>query len=233
VGKGKIAVIKSTILPGTTEKLQKKYKNIFVFHSPEFLMEATAYENSRHPDRNIVGVPKLDKKNKQAAELVLKVLPKAKYEKIMQVKEAEMVKYIGNGFLYTKVVFFNIMYDLIKKQKMDYESIRQAVSYDPRIGESHTKILHNSGHTRKIGRGAGGHCFIKDFEAMLLEHKKLLAKNDDSDFGYKALKGYRDKNNSLLVQSGKDLELLKGVVGNIEPYNPATPRLRRTRKYEQ
>jgi UDP-glucose 6-dehydrogenase len=214
VGKGKIAVIKSTILPGTGERLQKKFKNIFLMHSPEFLMEATAHHDARHPERNIVGVPKMDKKNIEAAKKVLQVLPKAPFEKIMHIREAEMVKYIGNGFLYTKVVFFNIMFDMIKKQKLDYERVREAVSFDPRIGTSHTKILHNSGHTRKIGRGAGGHCFIKDFDAMLIMHKQFLGE----DRGYKALLGYREKNNELLVQSKKDLELLHGVVGDISKY---------------
>lgn len=214
VGQGKIAVIKSTILPGTGEKLQKKFKNIFVFHSPEFLAEATAHHDARNPDRNIVGVPKLDKKNLQAAELVMSVLPDAPFKKIMQIKEAEMVKYIGNCFLYTKVVFFNMMFDLIKKQKLNYESVREAVSFDPRIGNTHTKILHNSGHTRKIGRGAGGHCFIKDYDAMLEMYKKSLG----DDRGYKALKNYREKNNELLVKSKKDLELLKGVIGKLEKY---------------
>jgi len=214
VGKGKIAVIKSTILPGTTKKLQKKHKDIFVFHSPEFLMEATAGYNARNPDRNIVGVPKPDKKNMDAAKKVLKILPKSPYSKIMLSEEAEMVKYIGNGFLYTKVVFFNIMYDFLTKQKLNYENVREAVSRDPRITGAHTHILHNSGHTRKSGRGAGGHCFIKDFEAMLDAHKKLLGK----DFGYKALWGLREKNNSLLVKSGKDLDLLRGVVGQITKY---------------
>lgn len=214
VGTGKIAVIKSTVLPGITEKLQKKFPKIHIFHSPEFLMEATAHYNARHPDRNIIGVPKLDKKNISLAKKVLAVLPKSSYNKIMHVREAEMVKYIGNGFLYTKVVFFNIMFDMINAQKLNYENVREAVAHDPRITGSHTKILHNSGHTRRIGRGAGGHCFIKDFEAMLLMHKNILGE----DLGFKALKGYREKNNSLLVKSKKDLELLQGVIGNISKY---------------
>ncbi|TSD00351.1 MAG: UDP-glucose/GDP-mannose dehydrogenase dimerization [Parcubacteria group bacterium Greene1014_15] len=45
IGKGKTAVIKSTILPGTTESIQKQFPDVFVFHSPEFLTEATAVPN--------------------------------------------------------------------------------------------------------------------------------------------------------------------------------------------
>jgi UDP-glucose 6-dehydrogenase len=102
----------------------------------------------------------------------------------------------------------------VKKQGLDYENIRESVSFDPRIGQSHTKIVHNSGHTRKQGRGAGGHCFIKDYDAMLLMYEKFIG----TDRGYKALKAYREKNNELLVQSKKDLELLSGVIGNISKY---------------
>jgi len=214
VGKGKVAVIKSTILPGTGDRLQKKFKDIFVFHSPEFLMEASAHHDARNPNRNIVGVCNLDKKTLEAAKKVLKVLPKSPYEKIMLMKEAEMVKYIGNCFLYTKVVFFNTMFDLMKKQKLDYDSVMSAVAEDPRIGPSHMTVVHNSGHTRRLGRGAGGHCFIKDYDALLLMYKQYLGE----DRGYKSLKGYREKNNELLVKSKKDLELLRGVVGNISKY---------------
>lgn len=223
VGKGKIAVIKSTILPGTGEKLQKKFKNIFVFHSPEFLAEATAHHDARNPDRNIIGVPKLDKKNIEAAEKVLKVLPKAPFNKVMQIKEAEMVKYIGNCFLYEKVVFFNQMYDLAESLGLDYQNIRDAVVKDERIGESHTAVKHASGHEQSdptktqnhFARGAGGHCFIKDFEALI----ELYSKNLPHDnFGLNALKAVREKNNSLLVRSKKDLDLLKNVVGDIKIY---------------
>lgn len=216
IGKGNIAVIKSTILPGTTERLQKKYKEIFVFHSPEFLMEKTAEYDARNPKRNIVGVTKLDKRMIEKGERVLAVLPKAPFEKVMQAREAEMIKYVGNTYLYTKIIFFNIMYDYIKKQKMDYENIRLAVVADPRIGESHTKIIDNSGHTRKPGRGAGGHCFMKDFEALLQSYKKELG----NDLGYSVLKNIKDMNYSLLVNSGKDLELLTDIIGqkNVKSY---------------
>jgi UDPglucose 6-dehydrogenase len=215
VGRGKIAVIKSTLLPGTTEKLQKKFKDIFVCHSPEFLREVTASFDAAHPERNIVGVVKLDKKGKENAQKILSVLPKAPFESVMSSREAEMVKYIGNCFLYTKVVFFNMMFDLVKKEKLDFDIIIDAVAKDSRIGASHTKVVHNSGHTKKVGRGAGGHCFIKDYEALLEFYKKHFG----MDAGFKALYGYREKNNELLVKSKKDLELLEGVVGNIRKYN--------------
>ena len=57
VGKGKVAVIKSTIVPGTTEALQRENPEIIVLHSPEFLEEVKARHDSDNPKRNIIGLP--------------------------------------------------------------------------------------------------------------------------------------------------------------------------------
>src|SRR3989344_1010302 len=58
VGKNKIAVIKSTVLPGTTDSVQKENPEILVMHSPEFLDEVSAAHDAAHPKRNIIGIPK-------------------------------------------------------------------------------------------------------------------------------------------------------------------------------
>lgn len=216
VGEGKTAIIKSTILPGTTNLLQEKYPKVSVFHSPEFLREIHAAYDAANPSRNIIGIPEMTPENNRRAEEVLQVLPNAKFQKIMLAKEAELVKYIGNCFLYEKVVFFNQMYDLANSLGLDYQNIRDAVTKDDRIGDSHTAVVHASGHDAKmVGRGAGGHCFIKDFEALVEMYQKNLP---EDVFGLEALKAVREKNNSLLVKSKKDLDLLKGVVGDISKY---------------
>src|SRR3989344_9005335 len=74
VGKGKIALIKSTIIPGTTRSIQEENPDIFVFHSPEFLREASAREDVNNPDRNIVGIARDDEATRQAAENALSVM---------------------------------------------------------------------------------------------------------------------------------------------------------------
>lgn len=208
VGKGKIAVIKSTVLPGTTNALQDAFPDIFILHNPEFLREATASHDAAHPDRNIVGVPVMSDEYRQKAEAVLAALPDAPYEKIMSAHDAAFVKYAGNCFLLTKVMFMNLLYDLVQKNGGDWEKIRDAFTHDPRIGASHTEVLHKS------GRGAGGHCFIKDFEAFRsMYHTEVGDRYGDAVFS--ALK---DKNIELLANSGKDLDLLEGVYGDIGSY---------------
>lgn len=203
VGKGKIAVIKSTIIPGTTESIQKENTDIFVMHSPEFLTEATASFDAANPDRNIVGIPIDNEIYREKAKKVLSVLPRSKYKKICTAKEAELIKYGGNCWFYFKVIYINLLYDLAKKFDCNYDNVKEALSADYRIGSTHLDPIHHS------GRGAGGHCFIKDFSAF----RMFFEKNIKDPFGLKVLKSLEEKNIDLLLRSGKDLDLLLGVYG--------------------
>jgi|SRR3989344_5872012 len=207
VGKGKTAVIKSTVLPGTTRKLQEKYPDIKVLFSPEFLREATVRHDVDNPDRNIIGITR--EEHRSVAEEVMKILPRAPYENICTAEEAEMTKYAGNTFLYLKVVYMNMLHDLAQTFGGDWETIAENVSADTRIGTSHMRPVHTSGHTNNPGRGAGGHCFIKDFAALA----DLYRKNVPDAVGHELFTAIERKNVNLLRASGKDLELLEEVYG--------------------
>lgn len=208
VGKGNIAVIKSTLSPGTTETLQSEFPSVIVLHSPEFLVEQTAAHNAAHPDRNIIGIPKNTETYIEHAKLVLRVLPQAPYETIMSSRDAEFVKYAGNCYLFTKVIYMNILYDLVTEMGGDWGRIKDAFTHDPRIGMSHAEPIHKS------GRGAGGHCFIKDFEAFRNMHR---AYSKDETAG-ELLKAMAYKNIQLLVESNKDIDLLTGVYGDLNKH---------------
>lgn len=203
VGKGKIAVIKSTLYPGTTEKLQNEFPHVFIFHSPEFLVEKTAAHDASNPNRNIVGFPVDNVVYRQKAVSVLRVLPDAPYQRIMSSRDAEFVKYAGNCFLFSKVIFMNILYELVKATDSDWSTVREAMIHDPRIGESHTEPVHSS------GRGAGGHCLIKDFEAF----RHLYNKAVSDAHGGEVLKTMAEMNIDLLKKTNKDIDLLMGVYG--------------------
>lgn len=203
VGKGKIAVIKSTIVPGTTESIQKENPDIFVMHSPEFLTEKMAAYDAAHPTRNIVGIPAWNEIYKKKAQSVLSVLSKAPYENICRSREAELTKYGGNCWFYFKVIYMNMLYDLAEKYGCDYTKIRDGMAADPRIGRTHLDPVHQG------GRGAGGHCFIKDFAAFSDMYEKMV----DDPLGKKVLESLEEKNIDLLVKSKKDLDLLRGVYG--------------------
>lgn len=200
VGDGCIAVIKSTVLPGTTDDLQKEFSNIYLMHIPEFLTEVTAQHDVANPGRNIIGYTE---KSKNKTSEVLIHLPPAPYEIEVPAKTAEFIKYGGNCWFYFKVIFMNMLYDLCQKEGVDFEEVKLAMAADKRIGRTHLDPVH------KGGRGAGGHCFIKDMAAFA----DMYAETGDL-VGIELLQLMQQKNIDLLVQTGKSLDLLKGVYGD-------------------
>ncbi|MEK7506091.1 MAG: hypothetical protein AAB572_00605 [Patescibacteria group bacterium] len=163
---GKIAVIKSTVLPGSSEKFQKLYSKKIILFNPEFLRATTANHDFMKPDRQIIGFA--NPAGKKAALKILKVLPKAPFSMIVKSKEAEMIKYFSNSYLATRVVFANQIYDLCRKLKdVDYDVVRKCLVQDKRIGNSHFEIFHEG------YRGYAGGCFPKDVRALLQLAKKM------------------------------------------------------------
>lgn len=203
IGKGKIAVIKSTIVPGITRKIQNSNKDIIVTHSPEFLSEKTAAKEAANPPRNIVGIVKDDKKNIDAAKLILSILPKTPYELICGAEDAEIIKYGHNTLGYIKIIFTNLIYDLTKSLNGDWEKVREAIIADPYVANS---AYMNPVH--KTGRGAGGRCFIKDFAAFRESYEKAIP---DDKQGIALLKAFEEKNINLLKSTNKDLDILTEV----------------------
>jgi len=213
VGPGKVAVIKSTVLPGTTNTLQERYPHITLLFSPEFLREASAADDAAHPERNIIGVPVDDDEHRSAAETVMGLLPEAPFSRIMSAIEAELVKYAGNNFLAMKVIYANLLYDFAHAVGADYDVVKEALGADDRIGQSHLAVVDASGHPGALpGRGAGGHCFIKDLAAF----SRAYAERTDDDTGHAILGALEQKNIALLKASKKDGDLLQGVYGTIE-----------------
>ena len=203
VKKGKTAVIKSTVLPGTTERLQKQFPDRFVLHAPEFLSESTAARDAAFPTRNIVGIPISSPKYRAKAKEVLSTLPHAPYSIICSAREAELIKYARNCAGFTRVIFTNILYDLAQSQGAAWSVIQGAMSADPDNGPTYTNPLHKS------GRGAGGHCFIKDFAAF----REIYQSAVGDPLGAAVISALEEKNIDLLLSTQKDLDLLEGVYG--------------------
>jgi UDPglucose 6-dehydrogenase len=154
----KVIVIKSTVVPGTTEKLQQEYPQHQFLFNPEFLTELTADQDMSYPDRQIIGCTQ---QGLNVAGDVMALLPLAPYEKVMPATESEMVKYFGNNWFAIKVSFANQMYDLCQKLNIDYDAVKEAAAADKRIGRSHLEVWH------KGYRGYGGKCLPKDIRAMI------------------------------------------------------------------
>ena len=211
---GQTVVIKSTILPGTTDKLAEDFPHLYIFHAPEFLREASVRKDIDTPDRNILGIPTVHYHNaewKRRADDIMSVLPDAPYKSICRAPEAELTKYGGNNFLYIKVVYMNMLHDLALAHGADWENIAANMKADPRIGSSHMQPVHQYAHMdNKQGRGAGGHCFIKDFAALRHHYEKIHPHDKEA---ITLLRSFEAKNNRLLTDTDKDLELLRGVYG--------------------
>jgi UDPglucose 6-dehydrogenase len=204
VKKGSTAVLKSTVTPGTTIRLQKKFPHLTILFSPEFLSVGTAAEDARNPFANILGLPVEGAAHRTAAQKVMATLPKSPFELICKSGEAEIIKYSHNISGVTQILTFNMLYDLSKKVGGDWAVINKALLADPFIPNRYSQPIHKS------GRGAGGGCFIKDFAAFRGAYEKLMPKDKEA---IAALRALEKKNIQLLTSTNKDLELLAGVYG--------------------
>ena len=218
--KNKVLVIKSTVEPGTSEKLAKKYKYPILFN-PEFLTESRAWEDMIHPDRQIVGFTSAAK---SYAGTVLRILPPAFFSSPgaldtynfnrINSAEAEFGKYASNVFGAFKVVFGNILADFCAalSKAMRKEGIDTEIDYhDARIGAAWLDVYHGD------YRGFGGYCFPKDTDAFIVFaeklHKKLSEKNKEErelkalvKAGINFLTSMRNYNIQLLKSQGLTYE---------------------------
>ena len=155
----RIIAIKSTIPPGTTNRLNQENEYVSVIFNSEFLTEANFIEDFKNQNRIIIGgIRPASTKLRQVYSLVF---PNAKIVKTGS-KTAEMVKYFTNTFLATKVSFANEMKQICDKIDIDYDKVVEYSLYDKRIGNSHLAVPGPDGHY-----GFGGSCFPKDICAML------------------------------------------------------------------
>jgi UDPglucose 6-dehydrogenase len=154
----KLVVIKSTVLPGTTDLVQERFPQHRFMFNPEFLREVSAYEDFIRPDRQIVGCTAVSAGD---AQRVMDLLPRAPFERICSASEAEMAKYAANSFLAVKVSYANEVFDLCERLGIGYAQVRDMIAADVRIGASHMDV-HDAGY-----RGYGGKCLPKDSKSLL------------------------------------------------------------------
>ena len=155
----KTVVIKSTVSPGTTSKWNSSYESLDIVFNPEFLTEANAVEDFNNQNRIILGGPR--PATTELRRMYSKVFPKAHIIKTDST-HAEMVKYLTNSFLATKVSFANEIYQICDKLNIDYDKVVEYATLDDRLGKSHWNVPGPDGDF-----GFGGHCFPKDLNALL------------------------------------------------------------------
>ena len=192
-GRNKTVIIKSTIPPGTTEQLNKQFKYLNILFNPEFLTERNAEEDYNNQNRIIIGGPR--PQSTEVVRLFSKVFPKARIIKTHSTY-AEMVKYMTNAFLSTKVSFANEIYLICEKVGADYDKVVEYATYDERLGKTHWMV---PGHDGDFG--FGGHCFPKDLSALIHVSEDLMTTNN-------VLRAVKDTNDE--VRKNRDWEKMKG-----------------------
>ena len=162
---GQIVVIKSTVPPGTTDRLNEEYVHTTTIFNPEFLTEANFIQDFKNQNRIILGGDR--KGTNKVRQLYSRIFPKATIVKT-GAKHAEMVKYLTNTFLATKVSFANEMYNICQQLDLDYDKVVEYATYDERLGKSHWAVPGPDGDL-----GYGGHCLPKDLSAIINEFETL------------------------------------------------------------
>ena len=153
-----IMVIRSTVVPGSTDNFEKQYPFQFAFN-PEFLREKHALEDMENQSRIIIGTNNLETYSK--IEAVYKpLLPNAKYISV-DIKTAEMIKYSANVILTGQIAIANEIYQICQRLGVNYDTIKKTILLDERIG-TNIDIPGPDGNL-----GFGGKCFPKDLNALI------------------------------------------------------------------
>jgi UDPglucose 6-dehydrogenase len=190
-----IVVIKSTVPPGTTDRLHSKNRGLDVIFNPEFLTEINFIEDFKNQNRIILGG--IRRGTSLLRQVYSKVFPHATIVKT-GAKHAEMVKYFTNCFLATKVSFANEMKVLCDKIGIDYDKVVEYATYDERLGKSHWAVPGPDGDY-----GFGGHCLPKDLNALI-----SVAVENSLGLYINVLSGVLETNDK--VRKNRDWEEMKG-----------------------
>ncbi len=165
-----LILIKSTVVPGTTDGLSRKYKKTICF-SPEFVGESKYF----HPYwKEIIESPYVIVGGEDGAASEIMAMhevimgPTKTYFRCTNL-EAELIKYLENSFFATKVTFVNEFYEIVRKFGADWYRVREGWLLDPRINQMHTSVFWNnrSKTAKSDTRGFGGKCYPKDVSAII------------------------------------------------------------------
>lgn len=163
-----LIVVKSTVPPGTTEKIVKETiekvsnklcgKDFGLCMNPEFLREGKALEDILKPSRIVIG--EYDRRSGDVLEEFYRKFYGDNMPPIIRtsIVNAELIKYASNAFLSMKISFINLIAQMCQRiPKADVVAIADGIGLDPRIGRSFLNA----------GLGFGGSCLPKDLKALI------------------------------------------------------------------
>lgn len=192
---GHTIIVKSTVVPGTTESLipifTSSKKKFHLGMNPEFLKEGSAVQDFMNPDSIVIGYS--DDYSRKLLEELYRPFTCPKIT--VNLRTAEMIKYANNSFLATKISFINEIANICETAGIDVTEVAHAIGLDQRIG---SKFL-------RAGAGFGGSCFPKDIKALVAWSKSKV-------YSPKLLQSVLDLNAD---QPLRMIDILKSVVGTI------------------
>ena len=163
ISKDSLIVTKSTVPVGTGFEIKKIIDenkindvNIEIASNPEFLKEGVAIEDCMRPDRIIIGTED-EKSAALLKELYEPFVSNHDRFIFMDVKSAEMTKYVANAMLATKISFMNEVANICEHTGANVQSVRLGIGSDNRIGY---RFIY-------AGCGYGGSCFPKDVKGLI------------------------------------------------------------------
>ncbi len=202
-----VVVVKSTVVPGTTQDLvkpiiekesKKKCGSDFgLCMNPEFLRQGSAFEDTIHTDRIVIG--EYDKKSGDTLENLYKDFYGKDIPPTIRttLSTAELIKYASNSLLATKISFINTIANICEKiPGAEVKTVATAMGLDKRIGP----LFLNA------GLGYGGSCFPKDVKALIAYSKSL---------GY-SLELLESVENVNKTQPLKAVQFCKTLLGNLK-----------------
>lgn len=150
-----IIAIKSTVIPGTTDALIKKYPNLKISCVPEFLRQKSAHSDffDNH-DVLVIGTHDQTISNKIIQSHCY--IPKS--VSVVLPIEAEIIKYFNNVHNAMEIVFANTMYEICSKLGANYQEVLMAITKRTNINSSYLKCS-------DFYKGYQGYCLPKDTEA--------------------------------------------------------------------
>jgi nucleotide sugar dehydrogenase len=188
-----IIILKSTMVPGSTNNFINQFPKLNIIFNPEFLTERTAKLDFLTQARIILGGTK--RLTKRVSTL-FKERFKHTYLIETDTVTAELVKYMNNVFFASKVSIMNEMKMVCESVGANWDEALAGFTADQRIGDSHLDV---PGPDGKLG--FGGSCFPKDINAFI---------SMANDLGIKVptIKGAWETN--LNVRPERDWEKLEG-----------------------
>ena len=169
-------VIRSTMPPGSTVEISKRYRIKQIAHMPEFLKQKTAIADIFDKDRVIIGTT--DEKTKQ----MLKKVFNAEMVQIIYTDSttSELIKYASNCWLASQISYWNEIKKICDKFNVNPQMVANAACLDRRISNYGTAM---------IGEPYAGFCFPKDMDALI----KSFEENGLDPILLKAVKKVNEK----------------------------------------